>query len=120
MCRQKVEHLTHVCTSCGRVSDSEDMLCFPVPLDEATKAKWREIPERGDAVLTCKNCHQPITPPGHVCDPILPYTCKYCGTKVTSSRHMCAEIVNRAKYYCKICERLGVEKGDVCAPVEFK
>ncbi|GAB4307397.1 MAG: hypothetical protein Kow0069_04880 [Promethearchaeota archaeon] len=120
VCKPKIPNLTHVCINCGRAADDPNLLCNPAPVDEATKKKWAEVPARGTDVLTCKNCEQPISKPGHYCDPVLPYTCKYCGAHVTNSRHVCAEIIKQAKYYCNLCDRIAVEKDDICAPVEIK
>jgi hypothetical protein len=120
LCRKKINALTHVCYNCGRVSDDPDKLCHPVPIDNSVKASWKHIPPHDSDVLKCKNCKQPITKPGHICDPMLPYVCKYCKQNVTDTLHMCKEIIGKAKYTCKVCGRLAVEKKDVCAPVDLK
>ncbi len=120
ICKDKLSHLSHVCKNCGRVSDNPTNLCFPVAINDVKKAKWLKIPVKGREVTTCQNCHQPIEPPGHICDPTLPYTCKYCGQKVTKSRHMCKEIIDQAKYTCKLCGRIAVEESDLCSAWELK
>ena len=115
LCKKKIEKLTHMCANCGSVSEDPARLCNPVKIDEAQKAKWKEIPERADGTPRCKNCDQPVSKPGHICDPILPYKCKYCGEEVTKTHHMCKGIIGKANYMCKLCGRLAVEKEDVCA-----
>jgi hypothetical protein len=119
LCKGKIATLTHMCANCGSVSDKPELLCNAVPIDESQKVKGKEIPDRGSDVLTCKNCEQPIAKPGHICDPILPYECKYCNETVSKSHHMCKGIKDNAKYLCKICGRLAVEKSDVCAGWEL-
>lgn len=120
LCKDKIPHLTHVCTGCGRVADAEEKLCYPAALEEATKAKWKEIPARDSQVPQCETCKQPVEKPGHVCDPILPYTCEHCGQEVTNSMHMCEGIVQNAKYRCNLCDRVAVEKDRLCAPIELE
>ncbi|HME51711.1 MAG TPA: hypothetical protein VKM55_05800 [Candidatus Lokiarchaeia archaeon] len=120
MCKDKVSNLTHVCLNCGRVSDQPDNLCYPVALNEVTKAKWKSIPSRTSELLTCVNCEQPIESPGHICDPLLPYECKYCGQTVVKTHHLCKEIIDQARFACKLCGRLAVDESEVCTAWELK
>ncbi len=120
ICKEKLGHLSHICKNCGRVSDNPTNLCYPVEINAARKTVWLSIPIKGRDVATCQNCDQPIEPPGHICDPVLPYMCKYCRQKVTNSRHMCKEIIDQAKYTCKLCGRIAVEESDLCSSWELK
>lgn len=121
MSLDKVKKLTHFCINCGRVSADSADLCQPVALDEKDKDRFVKAALKPSGADTCKNCGQPVSPPGHICDPKgLPYACDYCGATVTNYRHMCKQMVELAKYTCKNCGRIAVDKEGVCAPMKLE
>jgi hypothetical protein len=116
-----IKKLAFFCASCGRVAETKDALCQPVALTEKDKANFVKAGLKTSSADTCKECGQPVSPPGHVCDPKgLPYTCEYCGEKVSNYRHMCKQLVDKAQFTCKNCGRIAVKKENLCAPAKLK
>jgi hypothetical protein len=116
-----IKKLVFFCASCGRVSETKDGLCQPVALNEKDKAKFVKAGLKSSDVETCEECGQPVSPPGHACNPKgLPYTCEYCGERVQNYHHMCKQIVEKAKFTCKNCGRIAVKKESLCAPIALK
>ncbi|MHA1680274.1 MAG: hypothetical protein ACTSUE_04660 [Promethearchaeota archaeon] len=121
MSLEKVKKLQYFCINCGRVAEESTNLCQPVALDEKDKDRFVKAALKPSGADTCKTCGQPVTPPGHICDPKgLPYTCNYCGAQVKNYRHVCKQMIELAKYTCKSCGRIAVEKEDVCAPMKLE
>jgi len=120
MSLDEIKELKYFCINCGRVSPIEDNLCHPVALDESDKAKFIIAAIGSESADVCKECGQPVSKPGHICDPKLPYTCEYCGEEVKNYRHMCSNMVKRAKYTCKNCGRISPDADRLCAPQELK
>ena len=121
MSLEKVKKLEYFCINCGRVAEKENELCQPVSLDEEKKEKFVKKAIKSSEAEICKICGQPVSPPGHICDPKgLPYNCKYCGEKVKNYRHICKQMMEEAKYTCKNCGRVAVEKEDICAPMKLE
>jgi len=121
MCRRKIGSLTHVCYNCGRVSDDPSKLCKPRPIDDIQSTNLKHLPPRQSQELVCYHCNRQIkTKPGHQCDLIFPYVCRHCHKYVTNFIHVCFIMIDRAKYVCKDCGRLAVDKNEVCKPMEIK
>ncbi|MHA1143502.1 MAG: hypothetical protein ACTSRW_02125 [Candidatus Helarchaeota archaeon] len=118
--KEEIAALKFYCGHCGRVSPIEENLCKPQPIDPEMKAKFEAVKITAGKAPTCKNCDQPVSPPGHVCDPRLPYTCKYCGVEVKDMQHICSGYIEASKYFCKLCGRLAPEKDMLCSSWELK
>ncbi|MHA1847308.1 MAG: hypothetical protein ACTSYS_01875 [Promethearchaeota archaeon] len=121
MSLEKIKSLKYFCLNCGRVAETSEELCQPVALDEKDKEKFVKTAIKSDEAEVCKTCGQPVSPPGHICDPKgLPYTCSYCGEVVKGYYHVCKQMIDAAKYTCKSCGRIAPEKDLLCTPEELK
>lgn len=120
MSKDEISKLKFYCGHCGRVSEMDDILCKPLPIDPEMRAKFDAVKITGGTAATCKNCDQPVSPPGHICDPRLPYTCKWCGVEVKDEHHICSKYLAESKYLCLLCGRLAPDKFMLCSATELK
>ena len=120
MTKEQINKLKYYCGHCGRVSESDEVLCKPQAIDPEMKAKFEAVKITGGTAATCKNCDQPVSPPGHVCDLRLPYKCKWCGAEVKNEHHFCSKFVAASNYFCKLCGRLAPDKSMLCSAIEIK
>jgi len=123
--KKMIASLKFTCGFCGRVSPEEDFLCEPVPLSNTVKDSYTKATFKGDVAVTCDICGQPIVMPGHTCDKKENYKCQYCGVTVDIKKHggqhhTCKQLIEKAKYFCRVCGRLGVNPWDLCTPIELK
>ena len=120
MTLNQIKKLQFYCHRCGRVAEFENKLCQPVILTEEEKQSFVSTTTIDGHAEVCQVCGQPVRRPGHVCDPKgLPYKCEYCGIQVISAYHLCKQIIDKARYWCKDCGRVGVNKEDLCAPARL-
>jgi hypothetical protein len=118
---ETIRKLKYYCKNCGRVAAVENELCMPVLLTAAGKELFlRTVIAKGTDAHACQICGQPVSPPGHICDPKeLPHDCEFCGKKILTPYHVCAKIIEKAKYVCQDCGRIGVRKESLCAPARI-
>ena len=116
-----VAKLKFLCVNCGRVSDEKSKLCQPEELNPSAQQVFIKAVKGTGVADVCAVCGQPVSPPGHICDPKgLPYTCEHCKKEVSRHTHMCKEIVEKAQYSCKDCGRVAVKKESLCAPYRLE
>lgn len=127
LCKARIDVLKYYCGFCGRVSIKKDFVCEPIEIPKETKNAWENAEFEEDLAISCENCGQPIIMPGHICDiKVKVYTDKYCNKEIdttklgVSSHHMCPEKYKKAKYFCRLCGRLGVEPWEICTPIKLK
>ncbi|UYP46202.1 hypothetical protein NEF87_002487 [Candidatus Lokiarchaeum ossiferum] len=122
MCKEKLNNIKFYCANCGAVGVEETDICNPVPIDAEQREQWDKVASKTDTEVldSCRICGQPVSPPGHFCDPKYPYVCEYCGVKVETGHHFCKEKVGNCKYDCKTCGRIAIKATDVCAPFKFR
>jgi transcription elongation factor Elf1 len=119
LCPGKVKALAFHCPGCGRVAVTPNNLCNPHPIPPKLKERLEKAISHGPATKTCKICLQPVEIPGHVCDLKFPFECPACGQQISSLNHICPNFVDRARYICSICGRLGISQFDLCAPLRL-
>lgn len=124
ICEGKLAAVKFFCENCGALGVEEIDICNPKPIaeiDPEIKAAWESAKKQksGKKLHDCKVCGQPVEPPGHYCDRIVPFTCQYCGQKVESNYHLCKGMMGKFKFICKNCGRLGIKKTDICAPEDL-
>jgi len=124
--KKDIEELKVTCGFCGRVAATEDLICEPKAISSAVKDNYKNAIMDGDNANACKICGQPVSLPGHSCDvKEKQFKCKYCGKTVDTTKHgesvhhMCSEIIKKAKYFCRVCGRLGVEEWELCTPIKL-
>jgi hypothetical protein len=115
-----IRNLNFYCKNCGRVADTSAELCNPELLTPEGKALFLHAAYKTGEAHVCKICGQPVSPPGHICDPKeLPYDCEYCKKSVQDYLHMCQGIIDHAKFICQDCGRIAVHNESLCAPVRI-
>ena len=119
LCPGKIQKLEFHCPGCGCVAVSPDNLCNPQPIPVKLKERLTKAIGYGSETKICKVCLQPVELPGHVCDLKFPFQCVGCGEEISDMNHICPQFVDRVKFICSICGRLGVSQFDICAPLRL-
>jgi len=119
LCPGKVEALKFYCPGCGRVAVGPDNLCTPQPIPPELKERLKKAIAKEPVPKICKVCLQAVERPGHVCDLQFPFKCPGCNEIITSLNHICPQFVDKARYICSICGRLGISQFDLCVPLRL-